>query len=235
MHPNIIRLKAVNGVLTQLNEEFVFVGGAVVSLYTDYVQDDNVRPTDDVDVIVELAGYHGYASLDEKLRSIGFKNDTMSGVICRYLLQGIIVDIMPTDPSILGFSNRWYPDGFKNAVAHQIDKGSSLKIFPLPYFIASKWEAYKGRGKDYRLSTDFEDLVFLFENVKDLDQKVRNCPNDLFTYLQTEFANIIDSRDFEEGLTANLSRENRDIDENYIINLLRSALSIDPPYRGFSR
>src|ERR1700761_318749 len=107
MHQNIIRLKAVNQVLTQLDQQFVFVGGAVTALYTDYIDDKNVRPTDDVDVIVELATYQGYSALDEKLRAIGFKNDIVSGIICRYQIQGIIVDFMPTDPKAIGFSNIW--------------------------------------------------------------------------------------------------------------------------------
>jgi hypothetical protein len=34
-HTNIVRLKAVANILNQLKEEFVFVGGATVSLYGD--------------------------------------------------------------------------------------------------------------------------------------------------------------------------------------------------------
>jgi predicted nucleotidyltransferase len=79
-HTNIVRIKAVANILNQLNEEFVFVGGATVSLYGD-VSKGEARPTEDVDVIIELASYTGYAELDENLRKLGFENDIESGVL----------------------------------------------------------------------------------------------------------------------------------------------------------
>lgn len=94
-----------------------------------------MRPTDDIDVIVEIATYSGYAALEERLRAIGFVNDVESGVLCRYKIQGIIVDIMPTDEKAIGFSNRWYPGGFKNAIKLTLDKWTTVKIFSLPYFV----------------------------------------------------------------------------------------------------
>jgi len=60
MHENILRIKSVGLVLKELDQEFVFVGGATVSMYaTDPGISGEVRPTDDVDVIVELASYGG--------------------------------------------------------------------------------------------------------------------------------------------------------------------------------
>lgn len=76
MHENLVRIKAVNDVLTGLKQEFVFVGGATVSLYaSDFNIAGEIRPTDDVDVVVELASYTSYAALEEKLREIGFQNN----------------------------------------------------------------------------------------------------------------------------------------------------------------
>ena len=97
------------------------------------------RPTDDVDVVIELASYSGYAELEERLRAIGFSNDVSSKVICRYTYQGIIVDMMPTNPEIIGFSNIWYPQGFKEAKTVTIEKWTEIQIFTIPYFLASKW------------------------------------------------------------------------------------------------
>ena len=148
MHENLVRIKAVYQALKGLGQDYVFVGGATVSLYaTDAGLAAEVRPTDDVDIVVELASYKGYAELDERLRSLGFINDIESGVICRYIIKGLIVDVMPVDPSIIGFSNRWYKEGFENAVQHVLDEQTTVQIFSLPYFVASKWEAFKGRGK----------------------------------------------------------------------------------------
>lgn len=128
MHENLVRMKAVSLILKDLEQQFVFVGGATVSLYaTDPELADEVRPTDDVDVIVELATYGGYADLDEKLRSLGFSNDVASGVICRYKIKGIVVDVMPTETNVMGFSNKWYPEGFQNAIDYNLEEGQVIR------------------------------------------------------------------------------------------------------------
>ncbi|MCC8408627.1 nucleotidyl transferase AbiEii/AbiGii toxin family protein [Mucilaginibacter sp. UR6-1] len=237
MHENLIRIKAVNQVLQGLEHEFVFVGGATVALYaTSPEVAEAVRPTDDVDVIVELAGYGGYVALDARLREIGFRNDIQSGVICRYKIQGITVDVMPTQPEAIGFSNFWYPEGFQHAVNRRLDDDTSIKIFSLPYFIASKWEAFKGRGRDYRTSTDFEDLVYVFENADDLEAQLKASPRHLIAYLRDAFAPLLDRDDFEEGLYSHLSGGYGGIDPNYIRNRLIDALNIPRKrFRGFTR
>lgn len=67
---------------------------------------------------------------------------------------------MPTEPKVIGFSNDWYPEGFEQAMDMYLDDQTTIRCFSLPYFLASKWEAFKGRGKnDYRTSKDFEDIV----------------------------------------------------------------------------
>jgi predicted nucleotidyltransferase len=228
MHENITRIKAVSQALRDLKQDYVFVGGAVVSLYaTNPFLASEIRPTDDVDVVVELASYKGYSGLDERLRSLGFKNDIVSGVICRYIIQGIIVDIMPTDPTVIGFSNRWYPEGFERAILFVLDGQTTIRIFSLPYFVASKWEAFKGRGNnDYRTSKDFEDLVYLLENVDDFEEQIQNAPEHLKAYLKEEFTPIINRSDFEEGLYAHLQGGYGSIDANYIRIRLQTALDI---------
>jgi len=204
------------------------VGGATVSLYaTDSSLATEIRPTDDVDVIVELASYKEYSELDERLRSLGFKNDITSGVICRYIIQGIIVDIMPTNPAVIGFSNRWYPEGFEKAIPFTLDNQTIISIFSLPYFVASKWEAFKGRGDNkYRTSKDFEDLVYVLENVDDFEEQIQRAPEHLLVYLRAEFEVIIDCDDFEEGLYVHLTGGYGGMDANYIRIRLQTALNI---------
>ena len=162
------------------------------------------RPTDDVDVVVELASYSGYSELDEKLRSVGFVNDVESGVICRYKIQGIIVDIMPTEASVIGFSNIWYEDGFKNAITIKIDD-CHIKIFSLPYFIASKIEAFKSRGlNNYLFSSDFEDIVYVLENNSNVSTLIKEAPQEIVEYLKKAFEDFRNNPNFEEGLFAHL-------------------------------
>lgn len=63
---NLLRIKAVYNALGELADEVVFVGGATVSLYIDRIAEE-VRPTDDIDILVELISYQGYADIEEKL------------------------------------------------------------------------------------------------------------------------------------------------------------------------
>ncbi|WP_345954013.1 hypothetical protein [Mucilaginibacter sp. PAMB04168] len=228
MHENLVRIKAVHQALKGLEQDYVFVGGATVSLYaTSPDLATEIRPTDDVDIVVELASYKGYAALDERLRKLGFSNDIVSGVICRYTIQGVIVDIMPTDPSIIGFSNRWYAEGFESAVRYVLDEQTTVRIFSLPYFVASKWEAFKGRGKkDYRTSKDFEDLVYVFENADDFEEQIQVSPEHVISYLRNEFVDLIDQDDFEEGLYAHLSGGYGGVNADYIRIRLQTAFDI---------
>lgn len=104
--------------------------------------------------VVEIWTYREYAVLEEQLRQMGFVNDQSSRVICRYSVQGIIVDIMPTGENVLGFKNKWYPDGYKNSIVVDIEDQYSIRIFSLPYFIASKLDAFIDRGKKDRTSNN---------------------------------------------------------------------------------
>ena len=108
---NITRIKAVHQALGELNDRILFVGGATVSLYSDQPTGE-VRPTDDVDILVELVNYKGYADIEEQLRRKGFVNDIDSEIICRFKIQGIIVDVMPTSGEVLGFTKRQNELGF---------------------------------------------------------------------------------------------------------------------------
>lgn len=227
MHINIVRLKAVANILSSLEDQFVFVGGATVSLYaTNPNLASEIRPTDDVDVVVEIASYSDYVKLEAKLLSVGFVNDTGSGIYCRYRIQGITVDVMPTDDAALGFTNKWYPDGFRNSIEVTIHDGVSIAIFSLPFFIASKWEAFKGRGKnDYRTSKDFEDLVYIFENVDNLKEQLEEAPLYLREYLRNEFSEIIATRKFEEGLYSHVEGGYRGDYVDEIIEKLNRAFS----------
>jgi hypothetical protein len=151
-------------------------------------------------------------------------------------VQGITVDVMPTDPTVIGFSNRWYPEGFQTAIAHQLDAETSVKIFALPYFVASKLEAFKGRGAgDFIASTDFEDLVYIFENVNDFEAKMRFAPEHLQAYAKEELGNMMRYDAFKEGLGAHMSGGYLAAAPDEIISMLQSTFDIAPPFRGYNR
>lgn len=203
---NISRIKAVNNALGTLSEKVVFVGGATASLYADK-QAGEVRPTEDVDVLIEIYTYKEIARVEEQLRKQGFQPDMESSFKYRYRVQGIIVDIMPMDEEALGFSNRWYQEGFQNAINYKIDDHYTVKIFSPPYFIATKLEAFKHRGdRDGRTSEDFEDIVYVLENRASVWEELDKTSGELRKYLSAEVKKLQQTLHFEEWIDAHTER-----------------------------
>lgn len=208
-HINLVRIKSVYNLLRPLERDFVFVGGAVVSLYADTIAEE-VRPTDDVDVLLEIYTMYAYAEMEERLRSLGFKNDVTARFVGRYLYDGLVVDFMPMSENVLGFSNRWYEDGYNNATTIALDERTTVKIFTAPYFLASKIEAFKSRGKneqeeyDGRTSTDFEDLIFVLQNRRSIWDEINSVDEKLKSYYIDAFSWLLDHPNFEEWVNAHV-------------------------------
>ncbi|MFH2119243.1 MAG: hypothetical protein ABIJ25_02460, partial [Pseudomonadota bacterium] len=80
-----------------------------------------------------------YHRLEAELRSKGFKQDMSENApVCRWLVDAIKVDIMPTQEEILGFSNRWYLPAIKNADLIELENELTIKLVSPPYFLATK-------------------------------------------------------------------------------------------------
>lgn len=129
---------------------------------------------------------------------------------------------MPTNSDVLGFSNCWYQEGFENAIDIDLDEYTSVKIFSPAYFIASKLEAFKDRGgKDYRTSTDFEDIIYVFENCKGLKSDLSNASENLKEYFKIEFSKLLNDSNLEEGIYAHLSPKFAPIKSIEVLNTLK--------------
>jgi len=162
-------LKLAAELLDDFSKDIVYVGGITTFLYVDVDIADDIHPTYDVDFVLETSKRKDYDLFQEKLRKKGFTHDTSPGApICRFKYgEELIVDAMPSDESILRFSNSWYEEGIRHKEKVKVgDK--EIHIFPLEYFIASKFEAFNGRGKsEPRLSWDLEDIIFILDGIKD--------------------------------------------------------------------
>jgi hypothetical protein len=108
--PNVVMLELVARRLgAQLCAEFAFVGGAVAGLLITDPANPPIRATEDVDVVAEVLALADYHVVEARLRERGFVQDMRPGApICRWQVEGVTVDVMPTDERILGFANRWY-------------------------------------------------------------------------------------------------------------------------------
>jgi hypothetical protein len=73
----------------------------------------------------------------------------------------------------------------------QLNEGLSIKLLDPVYFIVSKIEALKGRGGgDGRMSSDFEDIVYVFNNRNAIWDEIEKSTSHLKMYLKNEFQKI---------------------------------------------
>ncbi|EGH11694.1 MULTISPECIES: hypothetical protein [Pseudomonas syringae group] len=198
---NIQMLEIVAQALGQdLCQEVAFVGGCTTALLmTDELSREDVRYTDDVDLVVHLTGYAQWQRLVEQLQQKGFRQ-AQDEVICRMRLGELKVDFMPEDDEtadLLGCNNRWFKDGLANAQPYELPSGCHIRLFTPPYFLGSKLDAYAGRGApDLLGSQDLEDILNLVNGREELAREVGEAEPGLRTYLAQTLAPLLTDNDF---------------------------------------
>lgn len=205
-------LKAVATALgNDLRDRLVFVGGCTTALFiTDPVTLEDVRATDDIDLIVDLAGRAEWVTLQDDLRQKGFMEAADEAVICRMRLGPLKVDFMPDDEAILGFSNRWYAAGIETAVTSTLDAGLEIKILTPALFVATKLEAFAGRGNnDLFMSRDAEDILLITDGRPDLVDEIAAAPAEVRTFVSQGFRDFLAHPDFDDFLEGNLRQQGR--------------------------
>ncbi|HEM0300831.1 TPA: hypothetical protein U0T42_000892, partial [Legionella pneumophila] len=190
--------------LKDLNEQVVYVGGRIVGLLiTDSIEDD-VRPTYDIDVALDLGRTDVVAhySLQKKLESLGFKPD--GNVNCRYVLDDFMIDVMYTDGVLQGINSNWYQAGYDNAIEIQI-KDKKIKILNAVYFIATKLEAFTDRAyknNDYWDCKDLEDIINVINGRPELLVEIMNSPKDVVQFISGYFKKLIEDPKWLEAIKA---------------------------------
>jgi hypothetical protein len=189
--------------LGELVDQVVFVGGATVGLWITDPAAPPVRPTDDVDVVVEVTTRTAFHDFEAKLREAGFSEDQESGVICRWRHResGLILDAMPSRADILGFENMWQAATIPHAVPCELPSGATIKAAPPVYMLAMKLEAFKGRGKgDFLASRDFGDIVTLIDGRSELLEEVAGAGADVRVYIAEEMRRLLTDPRLMDGL-----------------------------------
>ncbi|MBK1880731.1 hypothetical protein [Pelagicoccus mobilis] len=198
-------LKGLAREFDELQIEYAFTGGSIAGLLLDSPELTPMRPTDDVDVIVEVLSRKRYPEFEQRLRDRGFENDARLGApMCRWVFNTLTVDLMPTDGTLLGLNTIWFDYALATAVDCVID-GESIKVVSAPAFIATKLAAFSDRGEgDYYGSHDLEDIITVVDGRAALVKEVGTVDEKLRTYVRTEVANLLADPDFEEALPAHL-------------------------------
>jgi len=188
-----LQLEAAAAVLGPLVEEVVFVGGATVHLWISEPGAPPARATDDVDVICEVATRVEYHRLGKRLRERGLREAMDEPVICRWRSADptLVLDVMPTDPDILGFSNPWYEEAIATAATVALDSGAEIRATTPAPLVATKLCAWKGRGRgDLLASLDVHDVLTLIDGRPELVEEVRAARPDLRDYIRAELTEL---------------------------------------------
>jgi hypothetical protein len=173
---NLDLLLRVAEALGELRERFVFVGGCATGLLITDPAAPTARPTRDVDVIVEVGALVEYREIGRALATKGFSQPLAAGdPPYRWTARdGSKLDVMPTEEAILGFANRWYREAIAGAREVRLRAGLSIRLVTAPYFLATKYEAFLGRGRgDYLASHDFEDMIAVIDGRPELEDELR--------------------------------------------------------------
>ena len=199
--PNRALFESVVRLLAPVLDDLVFVGGCTTGLFVTDPAAGGIRPTRDVDAIVDVTSYARYTALSDRLRTLGLAEDTSEGApLCRWRHGDIIVYVMPTDASVLGFSNRWYPTAIDTAQRLDV-AGQAVRIVTPALFIATKLEAFRGRGRgDVFGSHDLEDIIVVVDGRPEIVEDVATAAADVRAYIGTEVRELLDTRDFTEAL-----------------------------------
>ncbi|MDH3976301.1 MAG: hypothetical protein OEV42_18705 [Deltaproteobacteria bacterium] len=205
-NPNLEILLLAVKQLGPIVADMVFLGGCATPLLVTDPASAQARFTRDVDVITELTSRNDYYRLCAKLRERGFLEDTSEDApLCRWISGGILLDVMPTDAGILGFSNRWYGPAIEKSAERTLPSGHTIRLVTAPYFLATKLEAFYGRGGgDYMASHDMEDIVSLIDGRRELIGEILQDDNELRDYLKENFSVLLNIPDFLHALPGHL-------------------------------
>jgi hypothetical protein len=199
---NLDRLITAAQILRPLIGELVFVGGSVTGLLITDEAAADPRTTIDVDAIAEITSYAEYAAFGGRLRALGFEEDVSEGApLCRWVHQGTILDVMPLNEEILGFSNRWYRAAMESAVRRRLLDDLEIRMVTAPYFAATKLEAFNGRGRgDFFGSRDLEDFIAVVDGRATLVAEIRAETIELRAYIHTEIKSLYNMAGFLDAL-----------------------------------
>lgn len=204
MNPRDPNVQLVEGVVQRLGglkDKFVFVGGCATGLLVTDMARPPVRATIDVDLVTEVATQVDYHRLSGKLRDLGFREDVESGVICRWRIGALQVDIMPSDQAIVGFANRWYPVVVETAGQCKLPSGAEITLISPPLFLATKLEAFHDRGnQDYGVSHDMEDIITVVDGRQEIVVEVAEVDVEVKEYLREEFEFLLAEQAFTEKI-----------------------------------
>jgi len=182
LDPNLPLLQDAVLKLAPFLNEIVFVGGVTLGLLITDEAAAPIRGTTDVDVIAEIVTYTDYIAFSERLRQAHFTED--QELTCRWHNGALTLDVLALNKEVLGFTNVWYEPALRHASTLTLPGGPSIRVITAPFFLATKMEAFRSRGKmDFQVSHDLEDFVAVIEGRERIVSEIADSPQDVRDYL----------------------------------------------------
>lgn len=201
-NPNLALLLSMAKALGPVRERVVFVGGCATGLLLTQTAVADVRPTEDVDAIVEVATLADYHAVTQLLLDRGFRQTMEANTPpFRWFWQRMQLDLVPLDEKVMGFANRWYRPGFDAAVTAALAPGLHLRHLSAPYFLATKFEAFRDRGQgDVYLSHDLEDIVTVLDGRSEVQAELAAASIDVRFYVASQLRSLLLHPEFLNAL-----------------------------------
>ncbi len=188
--------------LGPLRDRMVFVGGCATGLLLTNPAAPDVRPTEDVDAIIEVASLAGYHALWPLLAERGFKQTMANNTPpFRWFWSGMQLDLVRIDEHVLGFANPWYRPGFETAVVRELAPGIGLRHLTAPYFVATKFEAFNDRGqRDLYTSDDLEDIITVIDGRGELAEELAQAESAVRDYVVGQVRTLLANPETQNAL-----------------------------------
>lgn len=188
---NTRMLQLVAERLGPLKEEVVFLGGAVMPFLMTEPNVPITRFTKDVDFIFEPETREELYEFEDELRDLGFKK-TLNAAVCQWVINNVRIDILPTDPEVVGFDNRWCAEAQQSAIRVNIGKGLIINVVSGHCFLGLKLCAFLRRGRgNYLNSYDIDDLMLIIGGRAKIEEEVtEQASPELKKFIIAELQNI---------------------------------------------
>lgn len=151
-----------------------------------------------------------FYELEADLRDRGFVN-VEEGPICRFSHPPLLLDVMPTNAAILGFTNRWYATAIGTASRTSLPSGATINLITPECFLATKLEAFASPNRedhdDMFLSRDFEDVVAVMDGRPGIVEDVRGGDQAVRAFLRESFDTLLPRSYLDDAVEGHLAAD----------------------------
>jgi predicted nucleotidyltransferase len=215
--------------LAPLMDRFVFLGGVVTELFVTMPGMAGTRQTKDVDIVVDVLNLGEYSeTLREQFLKLGLREDVREGApVCRWLLDDLIVDIMPTRGNILGFSSEWHQLAYDTARPFLLPDGTSIRLVTPACFLATKLAAFGDRGRHNPIAShDLEDMITVIDGRREIVTELAAAPSELRAYIADRLSHFLARSDAAVLVAAQLMPDSDSQDRlPFVLERIRSLVA----------